>query len=412
MELLSFFATNHLLADEQYGFRVGRSCATQLLFAMDSWTDALQQGIPIDVIYHDFSKAFDSVPHQRLLVKLKAYGVQGKLLNWIEAFLTYRQQHVVINNAKSDFCDVISGVPQGSVLGPLLFLIYINDLPTIIHSPSLLFADDTKIFRRIASHQDYIQLQQDILALEKWSKLWQLNFNCSKTFVMHLGKNNPGYTYNMSGKQLETVKEHKDLGVLVDSELKFHHHSCNVTNKASQVLGIIKKSFTYLDSYTFPLLYKSLVRPHLEYANVIWGPTYVTDSNNVESVQRRATRWITELSDLPYHARLQHLNLPALAYRRHRADMIMTYNILHHNLDINPSNFFQLHTSTATRGHNYKIYKPHAAKNIRNHFFAIRVINHWNNLPWAAVNSPSINDFKRNIDDHYYPQSLDYNLFI
>ena len=117
--ITEFFATNHLLADEQYGFRAGRSCATQLLFAMDNWTDALQQGIPIDVIYLDFSKAFDSVPHQRLLVKLKAYGVQGKLLNWIEAFLTHRQQRVVINNAKSDFCDVISGVLQGSVLGPL-----------------------------------------------------------------------------------------------------------------------------------------------------------------------------------------------------------------------------------------------------------------------------------------------------
>jgi len=113
-----------------------------------------------------------------------------------------------------------------------------------------------------------------------------------------LGKNNPDYTYNMNGKQLETVKEHKDLGVQVDSELKFHHHSCNVTNKASQVLGIIKKSFTYLDSYTFPLLYKSLVSPHLEYANVIWGPSYVTDCNNVESVQKRATRWIPELSNL------------------------------------------------------------------------------------------------------------------
>ena len=229
-----------------------------------------------------------------------------------------------------------------------------------------MFADDIKIFHQNTNHQDYIQFQQDILALEKW---WQLNFNCSKTFVMHLGKNNLN---SMSGKQLETIKEHKDLGVLVDSELKFHHHSCNVTNKASQALGIIKKSFTFLDSYT---LNKSLVRPHLEYA-VIWGPTYVTDYNNVESVQRKATRWIPELFNLLYHTRLQHLNLPALAYHRHRADMIMTYNILHHNLDINPSNLFQLHTSTSTSGHNYKIYKPHASKNIRNHLFTIRVINH------------------------------------
>jgi len=122
---------------------------------METWTDTLQNGIPIDVVYLDFSKAFDSVPHQRLLVKLRAYGIQGKLLDWIKAFLTYRQQRVIINNSKSTLTDVISGVSQRSVLGPLLFLIYINDLPNIIHSPSLLFADDTKIFRCIAIHQEY-----------------------------------------------------------------------------------------------------------------------------------------------------------------------------------------------------------------------------------------------------------------
>jgi len=164
-----------ILMGGKHGFRAGRSSTTQLISAMETWTDTR---IPIDVAYLNFSKAFDCVPHQWLLVKLRAYGIQGKLLDWNKAFLIHRQQRVIINNSKSTFTDVISGVPQGSVLGPLLFLIYINDLPNIIHSPSLLFADDTKIFHRIASHQDYIQLQQDIVALEEWSKLWQYQNVC------------------------------------------------------------------------------------------------------------------------------------------------------------------------------------------------------------------------------------------
>ena len=162
----------------------------------------------------------------------------------------------------------------------------------------------------------------------------------------------PDYTYNMWGKQLEAIKEHKNLGVLVDSELKFHHHSCYVTNKVSQVIGIIKKSFTYFDIYTFPLLYKSLVHPLLEYANVIWGPSYVTDCNNVESVQRRTT--IDGFENYLTCYIILGLNILNLAYRRHQADMIMTYNILHYNLDVNPSNFFNfthllLHVDTTIK---------------------------------------------------------------
>ena len=155
------------------------------------------------------------------------------------------------------------------------------------------------------------------MALEEWSKLWQLNFNCSKMFVMHLGNNDPCYLCYMGGIQLQVVEEQKDLGILMDRDLKFHSCSCNVANKASQMLGIIKKTFTVLDSHMLPLLYKSLVRPHLEYVNVIWGPTYLTDCQSIEFVQRKATRSIPEISSLPYSTRLQHLDLSTLAYRRH-----------------------------------------------------------------------------------------------
>ena len=202
----------------------GRSCVTQLLTALESWTALLQDGVPIDVVYLDFSKAFDSVPHKCLLVKLQAYGIKGKLLNWSQAFLTNRKhvQQVIINDFQSDESSVASGIPQGSVLGPLLFLVYVNDLPGSISSSLLLFADDTKLFRPITDYHSFQQLQDDILILEQWFKLWQLNFNNKKSFIMHLGRNNPKYTYYIGGDQLHSVKEHKDLGVLMGSDLKFH----------------------------------------------------------------------------------------------------------------------------------------------------------------------------------------------
>ena len=223
---MDYLLANRLLSKEQHGFMPGRSCVTQLLTAMEGWTTVLQDGIPIDVVYLDFTKAFDSVPHKRLLVKLQAHGITGKLLNWIKAFLSGRRQRVVINSFQSHKSSVISGVPQGSVLGPLLFLIYVNDLPRVISSPSLLFADDTKLFQPITDRDSFQQFQNDILTLERWSKLWQLNFNTKKSFIMHLGRNNPRYTYYIDNDPLQSVEEHKDLGVIMDSNLKFHTHIC------------------------------------------------------------------------------------------------------------------------------------------------------------------------------------------
>ena len=302
---------------------------------------------------------FDSVPHKRLLVKLQAHGITGKLLNWIRAFLSDRRQRVVINDFESDESNVASGVPQGSVLGPLLFLIYINDLRRVICSPSLLFADDAKLFRPITDYHSFQQLQNDILTFKQWSKLWQLNFNTKKSFIMHLGRNNACYTYYIGNDLLQSIKEHKDLGVIMGLNLKFHVHTSAVANKANPVLGLIRKSFTKLNGHSLPLLYKSLVRPHLEYANVVWGPTFVTDLNIIESVQRQATRYVQDISNLPYHDRHLHLNLSTLSYRRFRADMIMIYNMLHNNVNLDPNEFFQLRSNSITRGHNYKLFKPH-----------------------------------------------------
>ena len=353
------------------------------------------------MIYLDFSKAFDSVPHERLLSKLRAYGIQGNTLLWIKSFLSGRRQTVVVNGVKSVTSNVLSGVPQGSVMGPLLFLIYINDIVSVIKSPALLFADDVKIFCPIVDQLSALQLQQDLLALKEWSKKWLLKFNITKTVVMHLGNTNQCYTYYMDEQPLQVVSEHKDLGIIIDSNLKFHSQTTAAANKANRVLGLIKKSFNYLNSRTLPILYKALVRPHLEYANVVWGPSYVGDSQIVERVQRRATKCVPQLCNLEYEDRQAALNLPSLSYRRHRADMLMTYNILHENVRLYPLTFFHQQLSSITRGHNFKLFKPHAQKTVRSNFFSIRSINAWNQLPNEIVNSDSATNFKILFDNYY-----------
>ena len=176
-QIYQYLTNNDLLVHNQHGFTSGRSCTTQLLHAMDYWTSSLDNNIPVDILYLDFRKAFDTVPHCRLFIKLAAYGIRGKLLDWIKSFLTNRHQKVVLNGASSEWSRVYSGVPQGSVLGPLLFNIYVNDIPSVVNSETLMFADDTKIFRKIQSQSDFLQFQQDISNLLAWSVKWQLKFN-------------------------------------------------------------------------------------------------------------------------------------------------------------------------------------------------------------------------------------------
>ena len=153
--------------------------------------------------------------------KLRGYGIEGRILTWIEAFLTDRRQRVVVNDSRSSWADVTSGIPQGSLLGPMLFIIYINDMPTSVLSSIYLFADDAKVYRNISSNDDPPTLQHDLQQLEKWSERWQLRFNSNKCKVMHLGRQNPRQNYTMGGTTLATTTSEKDLGVYVDTELTF-----------------------------------------------------------------------------------------------------------------------------------------------------------------------------------------------
>ncbi|CAH1239847.1 Hypp5893 [Branchiostoma lanceolatum] len=231
---------------------------TQLLVVLEEWTQLLEKGEAIDAIYLDFRKAFDAVPHQRLLCKLGSYGVKGDLYNWVKDFLASRKQRVVLNGTSSSWTPVRSGIPQGSVLGPVLFVVYINDLPEAVSSTVRIFADDSKLYQGVKDNEGRVNLQKDLEALRDWSASWQLPFNVGKCKVLHMGNNNNRQIYTLGDQVLEETTAEKDLGVTVDNHLKFHTHTAQAKNKGNQMLGLIKKSFANLDEQTLPILFKTM----------------------------------------------------------------------------------------------------------------------------------------------------------
>ena len=329
-DIIAHLKTNNLIADQQHGFITGKSTVTNLLEALDVWTEALSHNLPVDIVFLDYAKAFDTVPHERLLAQIKALGIDNETLRWIRSFLTGRRQRVKVNGSLSDWVDVTSGVPQGSVLGPLLFSMFVCDIPEKLNCFISMFADDTKVYEVINKLDGELSdLQLDINSLQDWARVMQMRFHPLKCKVMHLGSTNPGREYTMmttDGNEhtLQAVNEEKDLGITIDKKLSFSKHVTNQVNKANKILGAIKHTFANIDSTVFMALYKSIVRPHLEYATVVWSPKFKKDTDALEQVQRRATRLVNGLSHLSYSDRLRSLNLPTLEFRRKRADIIET----------------------------------------------------------------------------------------
>ena len=403
--LVEHMVDNNLFTPEQHGFISGKSCTTQLLEYMEDITQAIDNGDDVDVIYLDFCKAFDRVPHTRLLRKLHGYGIRGELYNWIKDFLSNRIQRVVVNGAESDWQEVTSGIPQGSVLGPVLFLIFINDLPDVLEVCVKLFADDTKLYKTIKNQHDRQPVQRSVTSAAIWAIDWDMEFNNTKCHHLHIGKHdsNLNYTIEHQGTDcvITKVDSEKDLGVTIDKNLNFREHISSKINLANRNVGIIFRTFTYLDPEMFKNLYKSIVRPHLEYGTVIWSPMYKKDKIAIENVQRRATKLVRSCKDLSYPERLRKLGLPSLEYRRERSDLIQVYKILNDIDKMNKDKLFTLSAYGATRGHPKKIFKERPRLNIRANSFSNRVVNTWNNLPEHVVMAPSVNAFKSRLNTHW-----------
>ena len=315
-----FITDNNILCLHQFGFRQQHSTTQQLLIFLTNVHHALNNSPKCDVIYLDFKKAFDSVPHQELLLKLWKVGVVGSLWRWFREYLSNRYQHVCINNSNSSTLPVISGVPQGSLLGPLLFLIYINDLPfSLKHSESFLFADDTKCLRPIRSPHDCILLQSDLDALSPWSSDWKLMFNETKCSLLSIisGRTSAEQSecqYFIIERPISSSNQQKDLGIIISSNLSWSHHASKITSKAYKILGLLRRTFCSINNVpTKKRLYISLVRSQLLYGSQIWRPLQLKDMKPIESLQRRATKYILNDYTSDYRSRLIKLQLLPLS---------------------------------------------------------------------------------------------------
>ena len=265
---------NTILIDCQHGFRARRSCETQLLTLTHEQSTSLDSGIQQDLIILDFSKAFGKVPHQRLLSKLDFYGIRGTTLSWIKALLSDRSQQVIIDGATSEKAQVVSGVPQGTVLVTVLFLIFINDLPECLTSRTRLFADDAIVYRKITNDQNCDELQKDLLALAKWEELWGMSFHPDKYNVLMVvrSKKPRMYKYHLKGHQLEAADTTKYLGIDLSYNLSWNHHIDRTVKKGNSMLGFLKRNLKISNQDTKSPAYFSLVRPYLEYCASIWNP--------------------------------------------------------------------------------------------------------------------------------------------
>jgi hypothetical protein len=396
-EILKYLLKNKLISTQQHGFLSKHSTVTNLLESLNDWTLAIKDFHSVDVAYIDYRKAFDSVCHSKLLTKLRGYGFGTNLINWIFAYLTDRTQKTCINGHLSSNGKVISGVPQGSVLGPILFLLYINDVIDIFDHgvEARLFADDLKLYSSITSDSDSIRLQMNLQQLEKWSDLWQLTISVKKCSILHISNTDKfNNKYTLCNVVLPNSSPVRDLGVLVDSKLKFAIHINTIVSRAYQRSNCIYRCFLCRDVCWLMKAFTIYVRPILEYASSIWNPTYVTLIDKLEKVQRNFTKRLPGFHNITYGERLKLLRIDSLEHRRLKFDLILCYKIFHELIELTPSNYFSLSSNSITRGHDYKIIQQHCRINARKHFFSNRIICCWNSLPNDVVCASSLSSFK------------------
>ena len=395
--LISHLEKNGILTDYQHGFRKRRSCESQLIQTINDLAKNLNEGGQIDAVLLDFSKAFDKVPHHRLLHKLEYYGIRGPSLNWISAFLHNRTQNVVCEGNTSSPAEVISGVPQGTVLGPLLFLAYINDLPECVSSTVRLFADDCLLYREIKSEDDSKKLQEDLAQLEQWEKNWLMSFNPDKCEVLRVTlKRKPlSHDYNLHGHTLNTVPAAKYLGITIDSKLTFNKHINTVYKKANSTNAFIARTTKRCPPKVRADAYTTYVRPNLEYAASVWAPHTKTNINKLESVQRRAARHVTKDYRRTSNVTnmLKKLQWETLQERRAKSRTVVFYKIVHGLIDITMPSYITTPTGT-TRGHNMKYRVPAVRINAFKYSFFPQAVNLWNSLPTDTVNAGSLDYFK------------------
>ncbi len=338
--------------------------------------------------------------HNCLLYKLSYYGINGELFDWISDFLTNRHQEVILNNIHSDPCKVLSGVPQGSVLGPLLFLLFINDLPDNISSSIRLYADDVIIYRSIYSNEDVIHLQMDLDTLSKWALDWHITFNLDKCehLVITNIRSPLCSEYKINDHSICKVSNAKYLGVTINHNLSWANHIGTISRKANAVHGFLQRNLRKCSTSIKSLAYFTYVRPILEYASVVWAPHTKCLITMLEKIQRRAARFVcnnysryNSVTDM-----LNLLNWQSLEQRRNQVKSIMFYKIINNIVSVNLHQYLQPSVAI-TRGHHLRFIQLQARVDVYLHSFLPSTIRLWNSLPANMVSSLTIDNFKNKL---------------
>jgi hypothetical protein len=313
---------------------------------------------------------------------------------------------VVLNGKYSTWAEVLSGVPQGSVLGPILFLIFINDLDCSATSVDILrkFADDTKLGQRAETQEERGRMQHALNNLCEWSQKWGMEFNIKKCKVMHLGHNNPCQQYSMDGQILEETNEERDIGVEMAKNLKPSAQCAKAARTGQTVLSQITRAFHYRDKNIYMRLYAQYVRPHLEFASPAWSPWTEMDKAVLEKIQRRAVSMVSGLKGNTYEDKLRELGMLTLEERRHQADMAQTFKIIRGVDKVNSDSWFQMvdQAGRATRSTDDPLnVRPKATRlEIRKKIFSSRVTESWNKIPSYVKNVKTVSGFKRSYKKH------------
>ena len=395
-----------ILVDHQHGFRRGRSCETQLLITAHDLASTLNNHSQADVAVLDFAKAFDKVPHQRLIKKLEFYNLDKHAIGWITSFLSGRSQSVVVDGHSSGESPVLSGVPQGTVMGPLLFLLFINDISADVSSSIRLFADDCLIYRDIRSPRDAELLQQDLNKVVDWSKKWGMQFNVKKCNILSVTqkdiKNRVGYNYSMDGQPLETTDSTPYLGVTLNQKLHWDVHINKTVAAANRTLGFLRRTLYKCPQDLKETVYKTTVRPKLEYCSSIWDPHQQKYIKKIEMVQRRAARFVT---DTPHRrtgpqpsvtAMVSDLGWETLQDRRQRGRIMLLYKVYNDLVQV-PAHYqpalYHSDFQMVTRSHSaqsLEFQTLDAEVNAFKYAFLPRTIADWNSLPTEVVAAESL----------------------
>ena len=440
----------------QHGFLPSRSCTTQMVSFSDSLSISLNDRVRSDVIYFDFSKAFDSVNHDIILKKLKVqFGIDGRLLKFIVNYLQHRKQCVVINGETSDFKTVTSGVPQGCILGPLLFVLFINDMTDCVSEGTniALYADDTKIWRRIETWNDHVTLQNDINELYKWSYNNKMNFHPKKCKVLTVEQSNrcdslwnalpfQTFFYKLNDMDLDFVDHETDLGVIVTSTLNYNKQCMSLYSKASSRLGLLRRALHFVkDQKQKRVFYLAVVRSLFEHCSVIWRPTCQTTIIKLENIQRRAVKWILSeeghhYNEIEYIKRLKDLDLLPLSSKFEYTDLLAFHKVYHKLSVIQMPEYLQPLTEQDTSRLRSVINPPHhlsdhsgskklssmrsnkldrlslkcsaeaSSPAFKSSFF-FRTHLLWNLLPTDIKEIPIVNEFENKLKHHMWDVVID-----